>query len=398
MHLVIVSPYPPTITGVGQYGYHVTRALAESGQFSRITVLAVDSDSTGHPNHFGLTEILYCSKPGIFNAHKGILSQIKKLKPDVVWFNMRISMFGRSILSNLLGMSTPNITREMGYPTIVTLHEMIELADLQKLKAPGGPFASFGARFLAKIVTKADVICLTMRSHVDWITTHNPKIDCVHIPLGAVHEPILLDESSRPELLLFNMLAPFKGIELLLDAYPLLKKEYPALRLKIAGVEHPRFPGYLQTVKRRINGLVDVEWVGKVADEDIVELFRQAQIIVLPYMASTGASSVLYQAATWGRAVVASNLKEIRTLAQENNFQLELFESGNVESLQMAIRKLLNSPSRRYAQTENNFNAIQSARLEITSRRYIDAFNRALEKHKISKHQINPSHIETKTA
>ena len=31
MHLAIVSPFPPNITGIGQYGYRVSGALARSG-------------------------------------------------------------------------------------------------------------------------------------------------------------------------------------------------------------------------------------------------------------------------------------------------------------------------------------------------------------------------------
>ena len=40
MNLAIVSPFPPAITGIGQYGYHVVRGLVQSGRFARITVLA----------------------------------------------------------------------------------------------------------------------------------------------------------------------------------------------------------------------------------------------------------------------------------------------------------------------------------------------------------------------
>ena len=59
MHLTIVSPFPPAITGIGQYGYHLTRALANSGSFSRLTVLAGSPIAAGteHPNHLGLTEL-----------------------------------------------------------------------------------------------------------------------------------------------------------------------------------------------------------------------------------------------------------------------------------------------------------------------------------------------------
>lgn len=40
MKLGIISSFPPTFTGVGQYGWHVTRGLAATGCFGSITVLA----------------------------------------------------------------------------------------------------------------------------------------------------------------------------------------------------------------------------------------------------------------------------------------------------------------------------------------------------------------------
>jgi glycosyltransferase involved in cell wall biosynthesis len=380
MNLVIVSPFPPTITGVGQYGYHITRALAETGAFNRITVLAGESDSLEHPNHLGITEIEYCWKPGQLNVQRTILSRIKQLKPDLVWFNLRVSMFGTSSWLNAVGLSTPMFVRQMGFPTVVTLHELPELADLRALDAPGGWIAPFGARLLTALSTQADVLCLTLRHYTDWIASKYPEVECVYIPLGAYQEPTLLEEAAGTNLLLFTMLAPFKGVELLLETFPRLKQQYPELKLTIAGEEHPRFPGYAEKVKARFNGIQDVQWKGAIPDENLIDLFRPAKIVVLPYTASTGASSVLYQAATWGRPVVASNLSEIRTLAAEAGFKVDFFETGSKESLFQAISKLLDSPERRLAQTKNNFTIIQNTRLDVTCHRYVKAFNRALEK------------------
>jgi glycosyltransferase involved in cell wall biosynthesis len=334
------------------------------------------------PNHLGSTEIEYCWFPGQLKARKAILSRVKQLKPDLVWFNLRMAMFGESPWLSLSGLLTPMFTRWMGYPTVVTCHEMVELFDFQALNAPGGAFAPLGARIVVQLATQSDVVCLTMQAHLDWFAKRRPDVDCIHIPLGAYHEPILMEEHQTTELLFFGMLAPFKGIELLLEVFPLLKVEYPDLRLTIAGEEHPRFPGYAHSLKSRYQDMPGIRWLGKIVDEDVIELFRHAQVVVLPYKASTGASSALYQAAACGRAIVASSLSEIRALAREGNFQIEFFENGNPESLQSAIRILLSAPEVRRALAENNFRAIQSARMEITSRRYLQAFNRALEKRK----------------
>ncbi len=382
MHLVIVSPFPPSITGIGQYGYHVTRALANSGLFSRLTVLAGSAPNGSHPNHLGLTEVDYCWQPDSFNARQTILSRVKRLNPDLIWFNLGASIFGKSPLSNLSGLFTPmNVMRR--FPTVVTLHELVELADLRALNAPGGVFAPWGAHLLTHIATQADVVCLTMRHYADWLSARG--VDCTHIPIGAYHEPELLHEAETCELLFFTTLAPYKGLDLLIEAFTRLRAEFPHLRLTIAGTAHTRFPNYAHELKTRFDGTQSIRWLGQVSEDEVKDLFRRAQIVVLPYAASTGSSSVLYQAATWGRAVIASDLSEIRKLTLENNLQVEFFENNNLESLCNSIRLLLNSSLLRRAQAQHNFNSIQHLRPKVTCHRYIQAFNRALEKRQSTK-------------
>ena len=378
MHLVIVSPFPPAITGIGQYGYHITRGLAISGVFTRITVLAGSHVQGQTPNHLGLTEIEYCWAPGQMNARPAILSRVRCLNPDLVWFNAGASIFGRSPWLNVSGLLTPMSIQRMGYPTVVTLHELVELTDLRTLNAPGGRFAKAGARLLTRIITHADLVCLTMKNYADWLSARG--VDCTHIPIGAYHDPELLADSNSQELLFFTTLAPFKGLELLLEAFELLRGEYPALKLTIAGSDHVRFPNYAHQLKARYGNIDGVHWLGQTSEDNVIELFRRARIVVLPYSASTGSSSVIYQAATWGRPVVASDLGEIKKLVDESGLQVEFFKSGDVRALRDSIRSLLASQEKRSDQAIHNFNAIQRTRPHETCRQYIQAFNHALEK------------------
>ena len=306
-------------------------------------------------------------------------------------------MFGESPWMSVSGLLTPMMARWMGYPTVITFHELVELSDFETLHAPGGIFAPWGARLVTTLATQADVVCLTMQKHLNWFTAKKPNVDCTHIPLGTYHEPILMNDNGKMELLLFNMLAPFKGIEMLLEVFTELKLEFPQLQLTIAGEEHPRFVGYSQTIRERYGHIKGVRWLGKIRDEDVAELFQSAQLVVLPYKASTGASSSIYQAAGMGRAIVASDLSEIRALVQEENFCVEFFETGNSDSLRNAIRSLLNSAEKRRAQVLHNFRAIQNARIENTCHRYLQAFNRALEKRNSLK-RIRIPQIEVESA
>jgi glycosyltransferase involved in cell wall biosynthesis len=384
MHLVIVSPFPPSITGIGQYGYHLTRALANSGLFSRLTVLAgaAPAQRGQHPNHLGFTEIDYCWQPDSLKARQTILSRVRQLHPDLIWFNLGASIFGKSPLSNLSGLLTPMSASRL-FPTVVTLHELVELADLRALNAPGGALAPWGARLLTRIATQADVICLTMQHYADWLSARG--VDCAHIPIGAYHDPELLDETEACELLFFTTLAPYKGLELLIESFTRLRAEVPYLRLTIAGTAHTRFPTYADELRERFSESHGIRWLGQVSEDQVKDLFGRAQIVVLPYAASTGSSSVLYQAATWGRAVVASDLSEIRKMTLESNLRVQFFENNNLESLCHSLRLLIHSPAIRRAQSQHNFNSIQHLRPKATCHRYIQAFNRALEKRQSAK-------------
>jgi len=310
------------------------------------------------------------------------LSRVKQLHPDLIWFNLGASIFGKSPLSNLSGLLTPMSVSRL-FPTVVTLHELVELADLRALNAPGGALAPLGARLLTRIATQADVICLTMQHYADWLRVRG--VDCAHIPIGAYHDPELLDENESCELLFFTTLAPYKGLELLIEAFNRLRAEVPELRLTIAGTAHTRFPNYADELRDRFSKAHGIRWLGQVSEDQVKDLFGRAQIVVLPYAASTGSSSVLYQAATWGRAVVASDLSEIRNVTQENNLRVQFFENNNLESLCSSLRLLIHSPAIRRAQSQHNFNAIQHLKPKATCHRYIRVFNRALEKRRSTK-------------
>jgi glycosyltransferase involved in cell wall biosynthesis len=200
----------------------------------------------------------------------------------------------------------------------------------------------------------------------------------------------LLTDSDSQELLFFTTLAPFKGLELLLKAFELLRANHSGLRLTVAGSDHVRFPNYSRQLKERFGSMDGIHWRGQTSEDRVMELFRRAQIVVIPYSASTGSSSVLYQAATWGRAVVASDLGEIQRLVNESGLQVEFFQNGDVDKLCNAIEILLASKERRSNQAMHNFNAIQRTRPHETCRKYIQVFNRALEKRFSTKRLVLP--------
>ena len=400
MHLAIVSPYPPNITGIGQYGYHVSRLLAQSGVFTRLTVLTagqpahLQSPGDGQPDApRPAIDIRYSWQAESPLASWMIAADLQRIQPDLVWFNLGASIFGRSALANFSGFLTPLWASRQGFPTVITLHELVELADLSSLKVPGGPLAPYGARLLTHMALQADVICVTIRRYKEWLSENYNHKQYVHIPIGAYRKPELLPHSTGQtrELLFFSTLAPFKGLEVLLQAFQILQADYPDLRLTIAGAEHTRFPDYSTQLRQSYGDLTAVRWLGQIPESGVRALFEQAEIVCIPYTASTGSSSVLYQAATWGRPVIASDLSEALAVASEANLDVAFFQNGSPVSLAAKIKTLLDSPDLQHTQIARNFVAIQNYRPEDICRDYLNAFNLAFEMRRSPKRLVIPA-------
>jgi glycosyltransferase involved in cell wall biosynthesis len=279
-------------------------------------------------------------------------------------------------------------------PTVVTLHELPELADLRALRAPGGFLARYGARLLTDIATHGDVTCLTARHYADWLAKRRVAASLVHIPLGAYGRPDPLPEAGSAELLLFTTLAPYKGVELLLQAFQTLQASHPNLRLTIAGAEHARFPGYMNQLRKLHRNLDGVRWVGQVPESEIRSLFERAQLVVLPYLASTGSSSVMWQAARYGRALVVAGLEDIRSTVNEAGLEVAFFKPGDADSLVQAIGNMLQFPAARRAQIQANLAATRRHRPEDTCQAYLRAFNLALETRRSPKRIPLPAFVE----
>ena len=174
-----------------------------------------------------------------------------------------------------------------------------------------------------------------MRRYVDWFSIHRPKVSLRAYPHRRLpHARTAAGIGQSGAVVFLPSLAPYKGLEILLEAYRSLLPLYPCLT-----IDHRRHrTSSLSRVRRvacgmSIGSLPGVSWPGQVPEEQVQALFSRAQIVVLPYTASTGSSSVMYQSAMWGRAMVASDLPEIRSVADESGLEIEFFKNRDVSRI-----------------------------------------------------------------
>jgi glycosyltransferase involved in cell wall biosynthesis len=143
-----------------------------------------------------------------------------------------------------------------------------------------------------------------------------------------------------PVVLCFGVLRPYKGIDVLLEAFRDLDD---GAELWIVG--RPWMDvGPLRRAAAAARGTV--RFVDRyVADAELPALFRRADLVVLPYR-RIDQSGVLYTALAFGKAMVLSDVGGFSEVAREHG-AAELVPPGDPEALRAALARLLGDPEAR---------------------------------------------------
>lgn len=155
-----------------------------------------------------------------------------------------------------------------------------------------------------------------------------------------------LEQDQDNVVLFFGNIEPYKGVDLLLQAFAALPSELRnRSRLLIAGRPGRGTPE-LQVLSQTLGIENRVTWqLGFVAEKEVGSLFRSATLVVLPYR-EIDQSGVLMTAIAFDKAIIASRVGGIPETIQDQVHGL-LVEPGNVPQLTGALSSLLGSAARR---------------------------------------------------
>ncbi len=133
-------------------------------------------------------------------------------------------------------------------------------------------------------------------------------------------------------LLFAGRITPIKGLSVLIKAVFKLKKVFPDIRVRVAGiVEDHNYFGQVKDFIQK-NGLdANVEFVGCLGKERLLEEYSKASIFVLPSFQEASPMAIC-EAMAAGTCVVASDVGGIPTLIR-NNLDGVLAPPGDVEFL-----------------------------------------------------------------
>ncbi len=139
-------------------------------------------------------------------------------------------------------------------------------------------------------------------------------------------------------ILTVSRLIRHKGVHHLIEAYKKLKTKYP---LVIVGDGY-HTSDYVRQLKSMSNGEEKIRFLGFQPPEVLADLFRDAYITAQP-SESEGLPITVLESMSHGKAVVGSDIAEMRELIADEHF---LFQNRNSNDLQKKLQELLASPKK----------------------------------------------------
>ena len=375
MKIALITSFPPSRHALNEYGYHVAEQLRQESCVD-LTVLGdyLPAPAEELPGF----NVVRCWG---FERHASVatlLRTIRKIKPDVAWFNLGFASFGARPLSATLGLVTPSLARLNGVYSHVTLHQLFETVDLEDAAVSSPRLYRLGGWLTTHLLLSANSLSVLLpayRRTLDEKYKRGQVSVRSHGIFAGKPDPPDFSRRGNPDhrILAFGKWGTYKRLELLIEAFGRVAKKLPNVKLIIGGGDHPKTPGYVKSVAERYAS-DRISFLGYVAESAIPDLFREASLTVMPYTSSAGSSGVAHLAAQYGVPMIASSIQDFRELAEHEGIDIRFFTPGNVESLAEEMLLALNSPDELEKMAWRNYSAGVAMSMPQVVRDYIRSF------------------------
>ena len=127
--VVMVGAFPPSRLGLSEYVYNLATQAVDH---PHIKVIVLADIIEGEPERSQLAsniEIVRCWEYNKISTIPTLYRKLKKIKPDLVWWNLIFTSFANKKIPAFLSLFGPMMSRYFISNTIVTLHQIIEAMD-----------------------------------------------------------------------------------------------------------------------------------------------------------------------------------------------------------------------------------------------------------------------------
>jgi len=320
----------------GEYCIRLASALA---QYTRICLLLPEKQSEPYLSKLDpAVDLQPFRKPRLRQPVRQvrmihtILRRIRRFDPAVIhlqhrhlWFNLALPLLRR-------------------YPVVVTIHDpRHHPGDRSSSKTPE-IIAGLGYALADQVIVHGQRLKEMVASELHIAREIVHVVPMIALGDGAARTEV---EEDPGVLLFFGRIWPYKGLEYLIRAEPLISAQVPDAKIVIAG-QGEDFGRYRRMMVHPERFVVHNEYV---SDDKRAELFRRASVVVLPYVEASQ-SAVIPVAYTFGKPVVATTVGGLPEMVENGRTGL-LVPPRDERALADAIVRLLRDRDLRHQLGDN---------------------------------------------
>jgi len=322
------------------YDHALCAALARAGATVRLQTSRFPYGSVPAPEGYARHERFYRRGGGAAGSHRRFAAKALQHVPDMLRYSRRAARSADILHFQWLTIQPLDVhLLPRSRPLVLTAHDVLpreprrgQLGAQRRLYDRVDAVVAHSAHGRERLLhelgvapAKVTVIPHGAFEHLTRVAAERPLPGALAAVRGQV-------------VLFFGLLRPYKGIDVLLDAWRRLGPD-PGAELWIVGRAR------MDTSTLRASSPRSVRWVERfVADEEVAAYFRRADLAVLPYLQAEQ-SGVLFTALAFGTPLVVSNVGGFPEIAAAG--AAALVEPGDAEALAARLRRLLDDPGER---------------------------------------------------
>jgi glycosyltransferase involved in cell wall biosynthesis len=332
VHVVDPSAFTPP------YDHALCSALARAGADVELVTSRFAYGNAPAPDGYRRRELFYRRAPGAAGSRRRRLAKLAEHVPDMLRYRALARADADVVHFQWLDVQWLDAWLLPAGPTVLTAHDL-----LPREPRPGQAAAQ------RRLYDAVDAVVVHSeygrRRLTDGLAVPEGKVHVIphgaFVPLsgGAEELPAELGDAQRPVVMFFGLLRPYKGLEILLDAW----RGVDGAELWIVGR-----PLGISLAALRARAGESVRFVARyIPDAEVAALFRRADVIVLPYLRTErfDQSGVLATALGSGKPVVASDIGGFGEVAAAG--AARLVAPGDAGALREALRELLDDSQAR---------------------------------------------------
>jgi glycosyltransferase involved in cell wall biosynthesis len=376
MKICLVATFPPSGRQLNEYAFYIARELQRHPEVE-LTILSDElggydfaTDQHGRPLSLeGQSElpgfnVRRCWQFGSARTPVRLLKEIRRINPDVVWYNLVFSTFATPAnpFAAFAGLSAPALTRAAGFYTHITLHHIIEHVDFAAAGVRRERLFRFGTDLATRALLRANSVSVLLPGYQRTLTAKYSARNVLlgtHGTFAAAPTPPDFKRRGNPEkrLLAIGHWGTYKRLETLMAAFPMVVDKIPEARLIVAGANHHTRAGYWESIRAAQPKHLPIEFRGYVPEDDIPELYQSTSVVVMPYDSATGSSGPAHQACEFGIPIVCADLPDFHGMAEDENMAIRFHRVGDAAHLAEQLIAILESPELERQMAAQNYAA-----------------------------------------